>query len=122
MNSLDPAANRLEDPIADDRAEEELIRRAVLRLNGTVLGLVLGTVAALILFVSTNWLVLKGGDVVGPHLGLLGQFFIGYSVTFAGSLIGAAYGFVTGFLSGLFVGWVYNTVVFLRRPSQNRRS
>lgn len=122
MNSLDQAANRLDDPIADERAEEELIRRAVLRLNGTVLGIVLGAIAALILFVSTNWLVLKGGDVVGPHLGLLSQFFIGYSVTFTGSLIGAAYAFAIGFLGGLFVGWVYNTVVFLRSPSQNRRN
>lgn len=85
-----------------------------MRLNGTILGIVLGTVAALILFVATNWLVLKGGDVVGPHLELLSQFFIGYSVTFAGSFIGAAYGFLAGFLCGLFLSWVYNTVVFLR--------
>jgi hypothetical protein len=96
-------------------AEEEIIRRAVLRLNGNILGFVLGTVAALVIFGATNWLVLKGGEVVGPHLGLLGQFFIGYSVSFAGSLIGALYGFLTGYLSGLFVGWVYNTVLFFRR-------
>lgn len=97
------------------KAEEEMIRRAVVRLNGNILGFVLGSVAALVLFAATNWLVLKGGDVVGPHLGLLGQFFIGYSVTFVGSLIGALYGFIFGYLSGLIISWVYNGVLFLRR-------
>lgn len=96
-------------------AEEEIIRRAVLRLNGNILGFVMGSVAALVIFTATNWLVLKGGEVVGPHLALLGQFFIGYSVSFTGSLIGAIYGFFLGYLSGLFIGWVYNAVLFLRR-------
>jgi hypothetical protein len=95
-------------------SEEEVIRRAVVRLNGHVLGFVLGAIGALIIFVATNWLVLKGGDVVGPHMRLLDQFFIGYSVTFVGSLIGAAYVFAVGYLSGMFVAWVYNWVVSLR--------
>jgi hypothetical protein len=74
----------------------------------------MGFVGAIVIFAATNWLVLKGGDVVGPHLGLLSQFFIGYSVTFVGSFIGAAYGFLVGYISGLIIGWIYNTVVFLR--------
>ena len=87
-----------------DKAEDEMIRRAVLRLNGNILGFVFGSVAAVVIFVATNWLVIKGGETVGPHLGLLGQFFIGYSVTFVGSLIGAVYGFFVGYLSGLLIG------------------
>jgi hypothetical protein len=101
-------------------AEEELIKSAVLRLNGHILGFVMGVIAALAVFVATNWLVLKGGEVVGPHLGLLDQFFIGYSVTFVGSLVGAAYSFVIGYLTGLIIGWIYNSVVFLRRPGSRR--
>ncbi len=96
------------------KSEEQLLKQAVLRLNGSILGLVLGSIAALGIFVATNWLVIKGGEEVGPHLELLSQFFIGYSVTFAGSFIGAAYGFLAGFLSGWFIGWIYNMVVFLR--------
>jgi hypothetical protein len=92
--------------------EEQLIRKAVLHLNGHILGFIFGVVGALSIFVATNWLVLKGGEIVGPHLGLLSQFFIGYSVTFTGSFIGAAYAFVLGYLSGLFIGWIYNAVVF----------
>jgi hypothetical protein len=95
-------------------SEEQIIKRAVVRLSGQVLGLVMGFVGAIVIFAATNWLVIKGGDVVGPHLGLLGQFFIGYSVTFVGSFIGAAYGFVVGYLGGLMIGWIYNAVVFLR--------
>ncbi len=95
-------------------SEEEQIRKAVVRLNGHILGFVVALVGALAIFAATNWLVLKGGEVVGPHMGLLDQFFIGYSVTFTGSLIGAAYAFVIGYVSGLFVAWVYNWVISLR--------
>ena len=95
-------------------SEEEIIRRAVVRLNGHILGFVLGSVGALIIFGATNFLILKGGEVVGPHLGLLDQFFIGYSVSLVGSLIGAAYAFVIGYVGGLFIAWVYNLVVSLR--------
>lgn len=94
--------------------EERLLINAVVHLNGHILGFIFGVVAALLIFAATNWLVIKGGDVVGPHLGLLDQFFIGYSVTFTGSLVGAVYGFVSGYVCGLFVGWVYNAVVLLK--------
>ena len=95
-------------------SEEEIIRRAVVRLNGHILGFVLGLIGALIIFAATNFLILKGGEVVGPHLGLLDQFLIGYSVSFVGSLIGAAYAFAGGYLCGLFIAWVYNWIVSLR--------
>lgn len=95
--------------------EDERLARAVLRLNGTVMGLSFGAAAGLAIFIATNWLVLKGGDPVGPHLGLLGQFFLGYSVTFVGSFIGMAYGFASGFFAGWLIARVYNGVVFLKR-------
>ena len=44
-------------------------------------------ILALGLFIATNWLVIKGGERVGPHLQLLSQYFIGYRVTFLGSFI-----------------------------------
>ena len=115
MTSHEKADNFYQPVNRTDKAEEEIIRRAVVRLNGNILGFVLGSITALLIFVATNWLVIKGGEVVGPHLSLLGQFFIGYSVTFVGSLIGSVYGFVIGFASGLIIGWVYNAVLFLRR-------
>jgi hypothetical protein len=93
---------------------DEALVSAVLRLNGRILGVALGLVGGFVIFAATNWLVMKGGDVVGPHLGLLSQFFIGYSVSFAGSFIGLAYGFIVGYVSGWIIAWVYNRVVLFK--------
>jgi hypothetical protein len=98
----------------DEKTLEKVVLTRLLRLNATIQGVVSGIVVGLGIFVATNWLVLKGGDVVGPHLGLLGQFFIGYEVTFSGSLIGFMYGFVTGFIVGYGVARIYNGIVDLR--------
>ncbi len=93
---------------------ERLVLTRLLRLDAIVQGVVAGVSGALLIFVATNWLVLKGGEVVGPHLALLGQFFIGYRVSFVGSLIGAAYGFGCGFVLGYFVARMYNWVADYR--------
>jgi hypothetical protein len=88
--------------------EEQIITRAVVRINAGLTGLVAGFLLGLGLFIATNWLVLKGGPDPGSHLSLLSQYFPGYSVTFVGSLIGFVYAFTIGFLGGALVGAVYN--------------
>jgi ABC-type dipeptide/oligopeptide/nickel transport system permease subunit len=45
---------------------------------------------------------------------VLSQYFIGYRVTFIGSLIGAAYGFTLGTLCGALIGWIYNKIAAFR--------
>jgi len=90
--------------------EEEQIEKAVSQLNAKLLGMVLGFLLGLGLFLTTNFLVLKGGPNVGAHLGLLGQYFPGYRVTFLGSLIGFVYAFILGFVIGAVLGAVYNKV------------
>ena len=94
---------------------------AVLRLNTKVLGMVLGLLFGFSIFIATNWLIIKGGHttpsgeyVVGPHLVLLSQFFIGYRVSFLGSIIGFFYGFALGTLSGAAIGWIYNKIAVFR--------
>lgn len=99
----------------DRRALEEVVLPRLLRVNATVQGVVTGIVAGGALFVATNWLLLKGGPVVGPHLALLGQFLPGYRVTFAGSVIGAGYGFVLGFVAGWATALMYNWIADLRQ-------
>ena len=94
--------------------EQERLLKGTMLLNAKALGLVLGLLFGIIIFIATNWLVLKGGDQIGPHLRLLSQYFIGYRVTFFGSLIGFAYGFALGTLSGAFIGWVYNRIAGFR--------
>jgi hypothetical protein len=90
---------------------EQILERAVLRLNANVLGVVLGIIGGLAIFAATNFLILKGGEVVGPHLGLLRAFFPFYSVTFVGSIVGFVWGFLSGYVAGFIIASVYNLVV-----------
>jgi hypothetical protein len=96
--------------------DESRIR--ILRLDATLTGLTTGLVAGLGVFVATNWLVVKGGPPVGPHLALLAQFFPGYRVTFVGSLVGFAWAFGCGFVAGYLVSRVYNRLALRREGVQ----
>jgi hypothetical protein len=87
------------------------LRVRIMRLDALAQGITTGLIAGIGVFVATNWLVLKGGPVVGPNLALLGQFFFGYTVTFAGSLIGFAWAFVYGCAAGYSVSRLYNWAV-----------
>jgi len=93
---------------------EERLFSHVLLLNAKILGLSLGLLFGIGMFIATNWLVLKDGKVIGPHLQLLSRYFIGYRVSFFGSFIGFAYGFAVGTLSGSLIGWIYNRITKLR--------
>jgi hypothetical protein len=93
---------------------EQILERAVLRLNANILGIVLGILTGLGIFIATNFLILKGGEVVGPHLGLLRAFFPFYSVTFVGSVLGFVYGLICGYLAGFIIASIYNLVVKLK--------
>ncbi|MGH9962159.1 MAG: hypothetical protein ACREBC_34355 [Pyrinomonadaceae bacterium] len=95
---------------------ENAVLIKVVRINAKVNGLVAGALLGLAIFVATNWLILRGGDPIGPHLALLGQFFIGYRVTFIGSLIGSVYGFLCGFTLGYITATLYNWIVAMKQP------
>jgi hypothetical protein len=106
----------------DKQLLEAIVLTRMVRLNAKISGTVVGVFTALAIFLATNWLVVKGGKVVGPHLALLGQYFIGYRVTFGGSLIGAAYGFVFGFVVGAFVAKLYNWLVDFKQDTSQHRA
>jgi len=104
-----------------EEQEEEKLFSAIFRFNSKAAGLISGILLGSAIFLATNWLLIRGGTVdesghriIGPHLGLLSQFFIGYKVSFVGSLIGFAYGFAVGTIGGALVGWIYNKIVGLR--------
>jgi hypothetical protein len=104
----------------DGKPLEEVVLTRLMRLNATIHGLVFGTILGLALFIATNWLVLRGGGVVGPHLGLLDNFFIGYKVSFLGSFVGLFYGFVTGFIIGAVIALIYNWIADFREASARK--
>ena len=96
------------------KTKEEL-SRTVANIQAGVLAFVGGIVGGLGLFIMTAWLLLEGGPQVGSHLQLLSNYFIGYSVTWPGSVIGLLYGALTGGVLGWTIGFIYNKVVGLRR-------
>ena len=100
----------------NEDSEDSVIQTRLLYLNAVVQGVTTGMFVGLGLFAVTIWLVIKGGDTVGPHLSLLGQYFIGYSVTWGGSFIGLIYGFVVGYCIGYAYARIYNWVVDKKSP------
>lgn len=95
-------------------AEWALIESAMARLRASVLSLTFGLLSGTGLALATLWLVVQGGDTVGPHLGLLSNYFPGYTVTWGGAVLGFFYGAVTGAVVGGAVAWIYNSVAARR--------
>jgi protoporphyrinogen oxidase len=109
---------------ASDEVEslvEQELARVFMRVDPIALGLSMGVLGALALFIATVTLVLAGGPVVGPTLGLLGQYFPGYSVTASGSILGLLYGFASGFVGGWLFAALRNMVMFVYLVAVYRR-
>jgi hypothetical protein len=96
------------------RHEIDEVSRAVARIQTGVLALTSALIGGIGLFVITAWLLIKGGPRVGEHLQLLGQYFVGYSVTWKGSVVGLLYGALIGGVVGWAIGAIYNWIVSLR--------
>jgi len=90
---------------------DETLQLAIRRLNARAWGMSVGLVFGFGLLLATNILVLKGGPNVGAHLRLLSNYFPGYRVTFAGSLVGFVYAFVLGYALGRLIAAVYDRLV-----------
>jgi ABC-type nitrate/sulfonate/bicarbonate transport system permease component len=78
------------------------------------MAVVFGMVGGVGLSLATAWLVIRGGENVGKHLGLLRYYFPGYSVTWSGTVLGLFYGALVGALVGWLVAWIYNRVAARR--------
>lgn len=105
--------------------EWRAIGQAIARLRASVMAVTFGIAGGIGLFVATAWLVLRGptggAEVVGPTLGLLNNYFPGYSVTWGGAALGFLYGVFVGAVVGYILAWVYNRVAEIRNPSMRRR-
>jgi len=101
---------------------EGALTQVFLKLDRVALGLSAGMVSGALLFLATLALVLKGGTVVGPNLGLLAQYLPGYTVSAFGSVLGLVYGFVTGFVGGWAFACFRNATVFIYVALMHRRA
>ncbi len=85
---------------AESLAPDAVIRAAFAKLDPVAMGSAVGLVFAVSLFLATVALIIKGGEVVGPHLSLLGHYLIGYKVTWSGAFLGLIESGISGFLLG----------------------
>ena len=81
-----------------------------------------GLTCGLALLLATLILVLMDGEVVGPRLALLGQYFPGFTVTPEGSLLGLLYGSFLGFVGGWSTAFLRNVTVFVYMAASRRRT
>ena len=89
---------------------EHVLRRAFAPYHKRALGLALGIVAALGVFMVTLFHVVVAPSE-GPNIALLAHYFYGYEVTWRGAFVGAWWSFVAAFVAGWFAAFVYNVVM-----------
>jgi hypothetical protein len=98
------------------RADQAVLMAAFGRIDVVALAVAMGTVFALGIFLMTVTLLIKGappGLRVGPHLGLLGIYMPGYSVSWAGAVIGAVYAWIAGAALGFVWAALWNLTHYL---------
>jgi hypothetical protein len=74
-------------------------------LRKRALGMSLGILWGLSVFLTTIWAI-AGGH--GATLAQLQAYYFGYSVTYLGAFIGLIWGFVHGFIAGVLIAWLYD--------------
>jgi hypothetical protein len=94
------------------RRPDELVTRAFLPLHKAAFGMATGLASGLIVFFATAVYLLRDPHP-GFDLSLLEQFFAGYSVSWPGAFVGAAWGGFSGFIVGWFFAFSRNLLVGL---------
>jgi hypothetical protein len=99
--------------------DDEVMDAVFARLDPFALGMAVGWVAGVGLFLATAILVLKGGEQVGQTLALLRNYVPGFEATWTGAVIGCLAAGLMGFALGYLGAWLRNQsvrgyAVFLR--------
>lgn len=97
-----------------DPDDDMLNEPPVLRMSGHSLGLALGILAALQLFLTTSWLILRGTGEQSPHATLLMHYLPGYRVNWTGVVLGPLELFIVIYIFSRILAGVYNWVVSRR--------
>ena len=92
-----------------------MLSQTFARYSPIALGGACAAVTGLLLFFSAAALLLRGGDSVGANLSLLSNYFLGYDVTWIGSLIGSVEGAMYGWVFGFVVAKLINAVVTIEQ-------
>ena len=97
--------------MAEPLNNDSVLARTFAKVHAVALGISCGILLGTGILAATLILLLKGGSQVGRNLALLAQYFPGYSVTWTGSIVGAAYGLVVGFMLGWLLAFLRNFTI-----------
>ena len=99
----------------------DAVKTAYARYDPVALGGAIGLVFGTTLFLATAFLLLRGGENVGAHLSLLGNYLLGFEVSWAGALIGWVEATIGGFVFGYLLASAINVTVEIHKNSLIRR-
>ena len=77
-----------------------------MKLNIKAMAIAFGLVWGISLLVITWWIILLEGS--SSTTTFIGKFYLGYSLTPVGSIIGFVWGLVDGAIGGVMFAWLYN--------------
>ncbi len=100
---------------------EGMLSKLFARFDPVALGGALAVIAGGGLFLATAVLLLSGGRTVGPTLGLLSNYLVGFSVSWAGAVLGAAEAGAVGFGLGFLMASAINVLVRIEESALRRR-
>ncbi|MAE60807.1 MAG: FAD-dependent oxidoreductase [Planctomycetaceae bacterium] len=106
---------------------DEMIAAAFAPLDKTALGAAVAIVMGLGMFVASAVLLVRDGDMVGPHLSLPGHYFLGYDVTWRGAILGTVEAAIGGFFVGFLGATMRNLLIdgyayYVRRSAVTKRT
>jgi protoporphyrinogen oxidase len=91
-------------------ALDRAVLKSLARMDKLAFATAVGTVSGLAVFLATVWVWFRG-PLPGYNFWLLGQYFLGYSLTLNGAFIGFGYSFFWGFFFGWLFAYLRNLVI-----------
>lgn len=97
-------------PVASPASLDRALELAFAPLHKRAFGVAVGTAAGLGVFALTAFhLIVQPQEAA--NIGLLSQYFYGYTVTGPGAVVGGLWGFFTGYVAGWFVAFCRNLMM-----------
>lgn len=92
---------------------EEAIEIIFSRMDPIALGIAIGMIFGLGLFLATAILLLRGGQIIGPTLSLLEHYLFGFKVSWKGAFLGLIEAGIVGFIFGNLAGRLRNLGMYI---------
>ncbi len=108
---LEATQPRVPTVVSEQQRLDQALARYLARTDKLALAVAVGIVSGFYVMLPTLYVVMVGGERVGFPISLLGQYFIGFTATHKGALIGYLYGFFWGFIFGWLIAYLRNAFV-----------